>query len=292
MRFVCCSHFWFWTGILRPLVSFPFSLQEIGILCVCLCLLIFLSSSVLCCTDILVRSLCMIPKACFVVCMRCRSYIYRSLSGSSMLALLRMVRVSLGSGSFRHRHYGISSVTSHGYTGLLNRIASGSSSVCVQCCINDKRYRNSGRCRANESMRLKGTLDYIVSTRLIGKADQRRRESIGKMENASSEQSSQTGFEMMNSNETQWWRIAERMRAFYRFHHLIIHRTRFLQQLRYYLGAITVSGMYNRRAGGSDLFVTLVTILNILTSTRSGAINRLECAAQSFHCRLRDPVLN
>jgi len=78
MRFVCCSHFWFWTGILRPLVSFPFSLQEIGILCVCLCLLIFLSSSVLCCTDILVRSLCMIQS--LLCCLYALPLVHLSLS--------------------------------------------------------------------------------------------------------------------------------------------------------------------------------------------------------------------
>jgi len=34
---ICCPRFCFWTDILRLLVSFPSPLQEVGILCVCLC---------------------------------------------------------------------------------------------------------------------------------------------------------------------------------------------------------------------------------------------------------------
>jgi len=56
---IYCPRFWFWTDILRPLVSFLSPLQEVGILYVCLCLVIFLSNSVLYCTDVLVHSLCM-----------------------------------------------------------------------------------------------------------------------------------------------------------------------------------------------------------------------------------------
>jgi len=50
--------FWFWTDILRPSVSFPSPLQEVGILCVCLCLVIFLSNLVLYRTDVFQSSLC------------------------------------------------------------------------------------------------------------------------------------------------------------------------------------------------------------------------------------------
>jgi len=38
---IYCPRFWFWTGILRPLVSFSSPLQQVGILCVCPCLVVF-----------------------------------------------------------------------------------------------------------------------------------------------------------------------------------------------------------------------------------------------------------
>jgi hypothetical protein len=59
---ICFPRFCFWTDILRPLVSFPSPLQEVGILCVCLCLVVFLLDLVLYRVDVLVHSLCMIPK--------------------------------------------------------------------------------------------------------------------------------------------------------------------------------------------------------------------------------------
>jgi hypothetical protein len=63
---ICCPRFWFWTDILRPLVSFPSPLQEVEILCVCLCLVIFLSSLVLCkCFSSLFAHN---SQRCFVVC--------------------------------------------------------------------------------------------------------------------------------------------------------------------------------------------------------------------------------
>jgi len=59
---ICIPRFCFWTDILRPLVSFPSPSQEVGILCVCLCVVVFVLSLILYRTDVLVRSLCMIPK--------------------------------------------------------------------------------------------------------------------------------------------------------------------------------------------------------------------------------------
>jgi hypothetical protein len=85
------SRFWFWTDILRPLVSFSSPLQEVGILCVCLCLVIFLSNFVLCRTDVLVHPLCMIPKDAWLFA-RCRTYISVHVL-ALLLALPRMVHV-------------------------------------------------------------------------------------------------------------------------------------------------------------------------------------------------------
>jgi len=96
-----CPRFWFLTNTPRPLVSFPSPLQEVGILCVCLCLLVFLSNLVLYYrTDVLVHSFCMTPKDALLF-VPCRTYIYRFLSGSSVLALLRMIHVPLGSEPFQ-----------------------------------------------------------------------------------------------------------------------------------------------------------------------------------------------
>jgi hypothetical protein len=102
---ISCSRFWFWTDTLRPLVSFPSPLQEVGILCVCLCLVVFLSNLVLYRADVLVHSLCMILKDALLF-VRYRTNIYRFLSGSSVLALLRIVHVPLGSRSFQALDYG------------------------------------------------------------------------------------------------------------------------------------------------------------------------------------------
>jgi hypothetical protein len=44
---ICFPRFCFWTDILRPVISFPSPLQEVGILCVCLCLVVFLLDLVL-----------------------------------------------------------------------------------------------------------------------------------------------------------------------------------------------------------------------------------------------------
>jgi hypothetical protein len=97
---ICCPRFWFWTDILHPLVSFLSPLQEVGILCVCLCLVVFLSSLVLYRADVLVHFLRMILKDALLF-VRCRTNIYRFLSGSFVLALLRMVHVPLESGRFQ-----------------------------------------------------------------------------------------------------------------------------------------------------------------------------------------------
>jgi len=99
---ISCPRFWFWTDILRPLVSFPSLSQEVGILCVCLCLVVFLSSLVLYRADVLVHSLCMIRKDAWLF-VRFRTNTYRFLSGSfrSVLASLRMVHVPLGSEPFQ-----------------------------------------------------------------------------------------------------------------------------------------------------------------------------------------------
>jgi len=96
---ICCPRFCFWTDILRLLVSFPSPLQEVGILCVCLCLVAFLSDLILYRADVLVHSLCMIPKDALLF-VRCCTYIYRFLSGSSALVLLRVVHVPSRSGPF------------------------------------------------------------------------------------------------------------------------------------------------------------------------------------------------
>jgi len=66
---ISCPRFWFWTDILRPLVSFPSPLRE-----VCLCPVVFLSSLVLYPADVLVHSL--IPKDALLF-VRCRTDIYR-----------------------------------------------------------------------------------------------------------------------------------------------------------------------------------------------------------------------
>jgi len=87
---ICFPRLCFWTDILRPLVSFPSPLQEVGILCVCLCLVVFLLDLALYRVDVLVHSLCMIPKDALLF---VRYRIYRFLSGLSALILLRRVHV-------------------------------------------------------------------------------------------------------------------------------------------------------------------------------------------------------
>jgi len=51
----CCSScgaiFYFWIDFLHPLIAFPSPLR-VGILCVCPCLVVFLSSSAACCADL------------------------------------------------------------------------------------------------------------------------------------------------------------------------------------------------------------------------------------------------